>query len=120
MAKWIHYSPYEKQVFLVCVTEYANTIEDKKTDRRTTNEKENAWKALTNKYADANVTKRTGKQLEACWKYLWGGGHENLEFPGEVIFVGLIPRVSPPHPPLGKNIDRCIRVTHFKPATSAE
>ena len=43
-------------------------LRTKKTDRRKTNEKENAWEALANKYADANVTKRTRKQLEACWK----------------------------------------------------
>ena len=33
MAKRINYSPYEKQVLLVCVKEYANIIEDKRTDR---------------------------------------------------------------------------------------
>ena len=43
-------------------------LRKKRTARRTTNEKENAWDALANKYADANVTKRTRKQLEACWK----------------------------------------------------
>ena len=59
----------EKQVVLACVKEYAYFIEDKRTDRRTTKEKENALEALANKYnADANFTKRTRKQLEACWK----------------------------------------------------
>ena len=70
MVKKINYSPYEKQVLLACVKEYANIIEDKGTDRRTTNEKENAGEALANKYADANVTMRTHKQLGACWKKL--------------------------------------------------
>ena len=66
MAKRINYSPYEKQVLLACVEEYANIIEDKRTDRRTTKENENTWDVLANKYADANVTKRTHKQLGAC------------------------------------------------------
>ena len=67
MAKRIN-SPDEKQILLACVKEYANITEDKRTDRRTTNEKGNAWEALANKFADVNVTKRTCKQLEACWK----------------------------------------------------
>ena len=63
MEKRINYSPYEKQVLLACVKEYATVIEDIRTDRRAT--KENALEALANKYADANVTKRTYKQLGA-------------------------------------------------------
>ena len=39
----LNYSPFEKQVLLACVKEYANIIEDKRTDRRTSSEKENAW-----------------------------------------------------------------------------
>ena len=54
----------------VLTKEYANINEDNRTDRRTTNEKENAWEILANKYADANATKRTRKQLEAWWKNL--------------------------------------------------
>ena len=61
---------YENQVHLVYVKEYANIIEDERTDRKTTNENENAWEALANKYEGANVTKRTRKHLEACWKNL--------------------------------------------------
>ena len=46
------------------------------------------------------------------------------KFPGELIFVGLIPRVSQPHPPgetLDRRItDRRISVTLFQPANFAE
>ena len=52
IAKRINYSPYEKQVLLACVKEYDNITENKGTERRTTNEKENACEALANKYAD--------------------------------------------------------------------
>ena len=76
MAKRINYSHYEKQVRVACVKEYSNFMEDKGTDR-TTKEKENAWELLANKYADANVTKRTHKQLEVCWKNL--KKHINLD-----------------------------------------
>ena len=55
----------------------ANIIENKRTDRRTTNENESPWEALANKYAD--VTKRTHKQLEACWKNFGGKKHRNLD-----------------------------------------
>ena len=47
MAKRINHSLYERQVLLVCVKEYANIIEDKRTDRRITNEKENALEICT-------------------------------------------------------------------------
>ena len=69
MAKRINYLPYEKQVLLACAKGYANIIEDKRTDRRTTNENENAWESLAKTYPDANV-KWTRKQLEACCKNL--------------------------------------------------
>ena len=70
---------YEKQVLLVCVKEYVNIIEDKRTAWSTMNEKENAWDAIANKYADANVTKRTRKQLKACWKKREKNTHKNLD-----------------------------------------
>ena len=77
MTKRINYSSYGKQVLLACVKEYANINENKRTDRRTTNEKENAWEALANMYADANVTKTAGSLLEK--KHLEKKKHKNVD-----------------------------------------
>ena len=71
MSKRVNFSEFERQVLVACVRENAHIIEDKRTDKRTTREKDIAWERVTVKYnAKARVTKRSKKQLENCWKNL--------------------------------------------------
>ena len=49
-----------------------------------------------------------------------GGWTRKPRIPGGSDFCWSNPQGIPAAPPLGKNIDKCIRVTHFKPATFAE
>ena len=77
-----------------------------------TEEKENAWETLANKYVDANVTKRTHKQLGACWKNLKKKTYKNIDASDRKELFrtgGGPPPVDVPDNPIAQTIDDSIR-----------
>ena len=66
-----NFTPFERRVLLDNIKLFKEIIEDKRTDKITTKEKEKAWAEVTKRYnSHEDVHPRICKQLEYCWKNL--------------------------------------------------
>ena len=93
-----NFTSFEKRILLDNIRLFQNIIEDKRTDKMTSREKESAWAEVTRRYnAHEGMHQRVTKQLEYCWKNMKSKYHsQNAAVIRLGQLTGEIPRpVSP-------------------------